>query len=94
MIVHEYIKDLPAKERQDWIWDKIIYANPIKANETLRELEPVQAAGHLRQLRGDPEDQEVRAARRAGAAAEGAQHRRDGRAVLQVRRRARARRWT
>jgi ornithine decarboxylase len=25
------------KERQDWIWDKIIYANPIKANETLQE---------------------------------------------------------
>jgi ornithine decarboxylase len=37
-IVHEYIKDLPDKERQAWIWDKIIYANPIKANETLQEL--------------------------------------------------------
>jgi ornithine decarboxylase len=36
--VHENIKHLPAKERQDWIWDKIIYANPIKAIETLREL--------------------------------------------------------
>jgi ornithine decarboxylase len=34
-IVHENVKTLPAKERQDWIWDKIIYANPIKANETL-----------------------------------------------------------
>jgi ornithine decarboxylase len=42
-IVHEYIKDLPAKERQDWIWDKIIYANPIKANETLCELDPYKA---------------------------------------------------
>ena len=39
-IVHEYIKDMPDKERQAWIWDKIIYANPIKANETLRELNP------------------------------------------------------
>jgi ornithine decarboxylase len=39
-IVHEYIKDLPPKERQDFIWDKIIYANPIKANETLRDLDP------------------------------------------------------
>ena len=39
-IVHEYIKDMPAKQRQDWIWDKIIYANPIKANETLQELDP------------------------------------------------------
>ncbi len=38
-IVYQYIKDLPAKERQDFIWDKIIYANPIKANETLRELD-------------------------------------------------------
>ena len=39
-IVHEYIKDMPDKERQAWIWDKIIYANPIKANETLQELNP------------------------------------------------------
>jgi ornithine decarboxylase len=39
MIVHEYIKDIPARQRQDWIWDKIIYANPIKANETLQELD-------------------------------------------------------
>ncbi len=39
MIVYENIKDMPAKERQDWIWDKIIYANPIKANETLQELD-------------------------------------------------------
>ncbi|MCG3180904.1 MAG: Lysine/ornithine decarboxylase [Phycisphaerae bacterium] len=38
-IVHENIKDLPAKQRQDWIWDKIIYANPIKANETLEQLD-------------------------------------------------------
>src|SRR5512142_2372560 len=38
MIVHELIKEMPDKERQDWIWDKIIYANPIKANETLRQL--------------------------------------------------------
>jgi ornithine decarboxylase len=37
-IVYRYIKDLPDKERQDWIWDKIIYANPIKANETLQQL--------------------------------------------------------
>jgi ornithine decarboxylase len=38
-IVHENIKDLPAKERQDYIWDKIIYANPIKAIRTLQELD-------------------------------------------------------
>jgi ornithine decarboxylase len=39
-IVHENIARLPAKARQDFIWDKIIYANPIKANETLEELDP------------------------------------------------------
>ena len=38
--VHEKIKDLPAKERQDFIWDRIIYANPIKAIETLQRLDP------------------------------------------------------
>jgi ornithine decarboxylase len=37
--VHENIKKLPAKERQDFIWDKVIYANPIKPIETLRELD-------------------------------------------------------
>ena len=36
--MYQYIKDLPDKQRQDWIWDKIIYANPIKANETLQDL--------------------------------------------------------
>ena len=38
MIVHQNIERLPAKERQDWIWDKIIYANPTKPTETLEEL--------------------------------------------------------
>ena len=42
-IVHQYIKHMPAKQRQAWIWDKIIYANPIKANETLRELDQYKA---------------------------------------------------
>jgi ornithine decarboxylase len=39
-IVHEFIRDMPPRERQDWIWDKIIYAHPIKADATLRELNP------------------------------------------------------
>jgi len=39
MNVHRCIEHLPDKERQAWIWDKIIYANPIKAIETLRELD-------------------------------------------------------
>ena len=38
-LVHDYIKHLPAKERQDFIWDKIIYANPVKAIETLEALD-------------------------------------------------------
>jgi ornithine decarboxylase len=40
--VHERIQHLPPKERQDFIWDRIIYANPIKANETLQQLDPYQ----------------------------------------------------
>jgi ornithine decarboxylase len=37
-IVHQYIQHLPDKERQAWIWDKIIYANPTKTDEALQEL--------------------------------------------------------
>jgi ornithine decarboxylase len=37
--VHQCIAHLPAKQRQDFIWDKIIYANPIKPVETLAELD-------------------------------------------------------
>jgi ornithine decarboxylase len=39
MIVYENIKNLPEKKRQDFIWDKIIYANTIKQEETLRKLD-------------------------------------------------------
>ena len=38
MIVYRNIKHLPAKARQQWIWDKIIYANPTKPTDTLEEL--------------------------------------------------------
>jgi ornithine decarboxylase len=38
MIVYKFIKHLPDRERQDWIWDRIIYANTIKPIETLEEL--------------------------------------------------------
>lgn len=38
-LVYENIKHLPAKQRQDFIWDKIIYANPIKDIDTLTELD-------------------------------------------------------
>jgi ornithine decarboxylase len=39
MIVYENIRHMPGKERQDWIWDKIIYANTIKPIETLEALD-------------------------------------------------------
>jgi ornithine decarboxylase len=38
-LVFENIRNLPAKERQDYIWDKIIYSHPIKANDTLKALD-------------------------------------------------------
>lgn len=37
--VYENIKDMPEQEQHEWIWENIIYANPIKATETLMELD-------------------------------------------------------
>jgi ornithine decarboxylase len=39
LLAYENIKRLPAKARQDFVWDKIIYANPIKPKETLQALD-------------------------------------------------------
>ncbi len=39
MMVYENIKKLPARQQQDFIWDKIIYANPTKPKETLLALD-------------------------------------------------------
>src|SRR4051794_3149966 len=39
MMVYENIKHLPAKAQQEFIWDKIIYANPTKPRETLMWLD-------------------------------------------------------
>lgn len=39
MLVFENIKHLPPKEQQDFIWDKIIFANPTKPKETLQALD-------------------------------------------------------
>src|SRR3954470_6814320 len=39
MTVYENIKKLSAKAQQDFIWDKIIYANPTKPKETLMWLD-------------------------------------------------------
>src|SRR6266478_6287915 len=39
MLVYQNIKELAPKEQQDFIWDKIIYANPTKPRETLQALD-------------------------------------------------------
>jgi ornithine decarboxylase len=39
-LVYENIQQLPAQEQQEFIWDKIIYANPTKPRETLVALDP------------------------------------------------------
>jgi ornithine decarboxylase len=39
-LVYDNIRTLPPAEQQDFIWDKIIYAHPIKDNQTLVELDP------------------------------------------------------
>jgi len=54
LLVHENIERLPAKQRQDYIWDKIIYANPIKPKETLQALDeykPLITYDNLDELR-------------------------------------------
>ncbi|NLT67912.1 MAG: type III PLP-dependent enzyme [Acidobacteria bacterium] len=38
-LVYDNIRDLPAEERQNYIWDKVIYSNPIKDRRTLQELD-------------------------------------------------------
>lgn len=39
MLVYDNIRRLPARQRQGFIWDKIVYANPIKPKETLLALD-------------------------------------------------------
>jgi ornithine decarboxylase len=39
MMVYEMIRHLPAARQQGFIWDKIVYANPIKPKETLLALD-------------------------------------------------------
>jgi len=54
MLVYENIKHLPPKEQQDFIWDKIIYANPTKPKETLQALDrykPLVTYDNLTELR-------------------------------------------
>ena len=54
LLVHQLIEHLPDKERQDYIWDKIIYANPIKPRETLMALnqyKPLITYDNIEELR-------------------------------------------
>jgi ornithine decarboxylase len=54
LLVHENIERLPPTERQNFIWDKIIYANPIKPKETLEALDqykPLITYDNLDELR-------------------------------------------
>jgi len=39
LTVYENVKDQPDEERQNFIWDRVIYANPIKATDTLEQLD-------------------------------------------------------
>lgn len=39
VLVYDLIRKRPAAERQAFVWDKIIYANPIKPKETLAALD-------------------------------------------------------
>jgi ornithine decarboxylase len=54
MTVYENIAKLPAKQQQDFIWDKIIYANPTKPKETLLALDkykPLVTYDNLNELK-------------------------------------------
>jgi ornithine decarboxylase len=84
-IVYDNIKGMAPKERQDWIWDKIIYANPNKPVETLEELnqyKPLVTFDNAEELL---KISRARAAGRRGAAPQGHEHRGHGGALLEVR---------
>jgi ornithine decarboxylase len=54
MMVYENIKKLSPKAQQDFIWDKIIYANPTKPKETLLALDkykPLVTYDNLNELK-------------------------------------------
>ena len=54
MLVYENIKQLSAREQQDFIWDKIIYANPTKPKATLQALDqykPLVTYDNITELR-------------------------------------------
>ncbi|MGE5569187.1 MAG: type III PLP-dependent enzyme [Rhodospirillales bacterium] len=54
MLVYRNIEHLPPRQRQDFIWDKIVYANPIKPKETLQalnEYKPLVTCDNFEELR-------------------------------------------
>jgi len=54
MLVRENIRKYSAKKQQEFIWDKIIYANPTKPKETLQELDrykPLVTFDNLNELK-------------------------------------------
>jgi ornithine decarboxylase len=54
MAVYENIRSLSPKAQQDFIWDKIIYANPTKPKETLQVLDqykPLVTYDNLEELK-------------------------------------------
>ena len=61
MIVHENIKAHAGEGAAGLDLGQDHLRQPDQADRDARGAEPVQAAGHLRQPRGDPEDQEARA---------------------------------
>ena len=53
-LVYDNIRKLPAKARQDFIWDKVVYSNPIKDQRTLQELDqykPLVAYDNLEEIK-------------------------------------------
>ena len=77
LTVHENVKDLSDEERQAFIWDRIIYANPIKATDTLEQMDPYKPLVTYDNYEG-AEDRQARTARRPRVAAASAEHRLDG----------------
>jgi ornithine decarboxylase len=52
-LVYNNIRNLPAGTRQSYIWDKIVYSNPIKDRRTLEELDqykPLVAFDNLEEI--------------------------------------------
>jgi len=53
-LVYENIRNMPADARQNFIWDKVIYSNPIKDRRTLEELDqykPLVAFDNVEEIR-------------------------------------------